>query len=171
VFFVAAMATSSLLKDFLCGAGPEVKKHIIDFKETELPEYSGSYGTILDSVFTKEECESLVSAAEARTNGVWEQAMVNIGGGEQALYTDTRDCGRIIWDNHELVERIWTRVKDSVPEIETLKDKGSVTGYGPVKRKETWKMSRLNERMRFLRYGKGQYFRRKCPCPLPGLDL
>ena len=87
-----------------------------------------------------------------------------MGGGAQALITDARDCGRIIWDDIDIVERIWSRVKASVPEIEYLKNMAGVTGYGPVKRKETWKMTRLNERMRFLKYGEGQYFKRKRPC-------
>ena len=89
------------------------------------------------------------------------RAMINIGGGAQALYTDSRDCGRIIWDDRDVVERIWSRVKGSVPEIEHLKGKARVTGNAAVMRGETWKMTRLNERMRFLKYSEGQYFRRK----------
>lgn len=155
------MAYSTLPAEYLCSPGPEVKKQLIDFKKISLPEYADFYATILDNVFTKGECDALVRAAEERTKGVWEQAMVNTGGGNQALYTDVRDCGRIIWDDREIVEKIWSRVKAHVPEIENLKNMGRVTGIGPVKRKETWRMSRLNERMRFLKYGEGQYFRRK----------
>lgn len=77
------------------------------------------------------------------------------------MYTDSRDCGRIIWDDKDVVERIWSRVKGSVPEIEHLKGKARVTGNAAVMRGETWKMTRLNERMRFLKYSEGQYFRRK----------
>lgn len=155
------MASSALPVDFLRSPGPEVKKQLLDFKQINLSEYDGFYATILDNVFTESECDTLVRAAEERTNGVWEQAMVNTGGGRQALYTDVRDCGRIIWDDREIVERIWSRVKAYVPEIDSLQNMGRVTGIGPVKRKETWRISRLNERMRFLKYGKGQYFRRE----------
>ena len=87
--------------------------------------------------------------------------MVNVGGGRQKLIADVRDCGRIIWDDRDIVARIWNRVKSAVPKIEILENQPKITGYGPTKRKETWKMLRLNERMRFLKYGKGQYFRRK----------
>ena len=157
-----AMATPTIPHDFLLGPGrPKVIKAVVDFNHTDLPEYKGRYATVLDNVFTKDECDTLVRAAEAQSNGAWEQAMINIGGGEQALMTDSRDCGRIIWDDADIVERIWSRIKDSVPEIEHLKDMVRVTGYGPVRRGETLKMSRLNERMRFLKYGEGQYFRRK----------
>ena len=157
-----AMTTSTVPHDFLLGPGrPKILKAILDFERNKLPEYKGHYAAILDNVFTKDECDTLVRAAEARSNGAWEPAMINIGGGEQILMTDTRDCGRIIWDDVDLVERIWSRIEDSVPEIARLKDMPLVTGKWPVLRGETWKMTRLNERMRFLKYGPGQYFGRE----------
>ncbi len=96
--------------------------------------------------------------------------MVNVGGGLQRLISDVRDCGRIIWDDHTVVEKIWSRIKDSVPEIEFLENVARVTGNGPVKRGEKYQMSRLNERMRFLKYGPGQYFRRE-HTPSPPLSF
>ena len=42
-----------------------------------------------------------------------------------------------------------------------LKYMPHVTGFGPAKRNETLRMTRLNERMRFLKYTNGQYFRRR----------
>ena len=156
------MANFTIPHGFLSGPGPKVQKDDVDFRYTELPEYEGRYAVVLDNVLTKHECDTLVQAAEAQSNGTWEQAMINIGGGAQALMTDSRDCGRIIWDDTDVVGRIWSRVKGSVPEIEYLKGKGRVTGNASVLLGETWKMTRLNERMRFLRYGKGQYFKREC---------
>ena len=152
---------AELPEGFFLGPGPKVVREEIDFKQTILPEYSGLYAVILDDVLTPDECKQLIGAAQARTGGKWEKAMVNIGNYQQELRTETRDCGRIIWDDKMVVERIWNRIKSHVPEIEFLRDAPLITGLGPVKRKETWKMSRLNERMRFLRYGQGQYFRRK----------
>lgn len=87
--------------------------------------------------------------------------MINVGGGRQKLITDSRDCGRIIWDDRDVVAKIWNRVKDCVPDIWFLKGMPHVTGYGPVKRGEILAMTRLNERMRVLKYTKGQYFRRE----------
>ncbi|KAL9000578.1 MAG: hypothetical protein Q9169_000871 [Polycauliona sp. 2 TL-2023] len=139
--------------------GLQVRKTIIDFKETPLLEYDGLYAAILDNVFSREECQDLIRAAEATTNGQWEQAMINVGNGEQKLIPDARDCGRIIWDDRDVVARIWARVKGNLPEIALLQDMSHVTGYGPVKRKEILHMTRLNERMRFLKYTSGQYFR------------
>lgn len=155
------MASYSLPADFLSGPAPGLQKIDIDWKKTDLPEYEGLYATMLDGVFTKEECDQLVRAAEATTDGKWEQAMINIGNGEQMLITDTRDCGRIIWDDQDIVAKIWARCKDHMGEIERLHQMPKVTGWGPYKRKETWRLTRPNERMRFLKYGKGQYFRRK----------
>lgn len=100
-------------------------------------------------------------AAEAHTGGQWERAMVNVGGGEQAMYTDIRNCDRITWDDVDIVAKIWARIDETVPELERLENWPKVTGMGPVKRKETWKLTRPNERMRFLKYTKGEYFRRK----------
>ena len=153
-------STSSLLIDALAKPGPSVEIQRVDFDKVGLRENSGLYAVILDNVLTAEECKLLVEAAES-TCGEWEPAMINVGMGRQRLILDSRNCGRILWDDRGVVEKIWDRCKEHVPEIGMLRDMPLVTGNGPVKRKEAWKMSRLNERMRFLKYGSGQYFRRK----------
>lgn len=85
--------------------------------------------------------------------------MVNIGMGMQMILEDTRNCGRIIVDDRDVVAKLWARVADAVPEIHRLENWEDVTGKGPVKRKEVWKVTRLNERMRFLKYVGGEYFK------------
>jgi hypothetical protein len=151
------------LKTLLTGPVPDsITKTIIDFSKTPLPEFSGSYAVILDNVFTDAECSALIVAAEAHSDGQWERAMINVGGGRQALYTHVRNNGRIIWDDKELVARIWARCEPHMQEILRLKNMGHVTGIGPVKRKEVWSMTRLNERMRFLKYLGGEYFKTHC---------
>lgn len=151
---------STLPSDFLSEPSPNIQSSKIDFSKTPLPVYNGLYAVIIDNALTEAECADLIRAAEARTNGKWEQAMINVGGGRQKLITDSRDCGRIIWDDRDVVARIWNRVKDCIPDIWFLKGMAHVTGYGPVKRREVLAMTRLNERMRVLKYTKGQYFRR-----------
>ncbi|KAI4097217.1 MAG: hypothetical protein LQ344_000627 [Seirophora lacunosa] len=151
----------SLPSDFLSKPTPNIHVEKIEFEKTKLPEYKGLYAVVLDNAFSSAECEDLLHAAEAQTGGKWEQAMINVGRGRQQLITDSRDCGRIIWDDTGIVTKIWDRVKDCVPEIWRLNGMAHVTGYGPVKRGETLIMSRLNERMRFLKYTEGQYFRRE----------
>jgi len=153
-------STYTLPEGFLEGPAPALKRSNVDFIKGRMPEYEGQWAAILDGVLTKEECDQLVLAAEATTNGVWERAMVNIGGGMQALYEDTRKCGRIIWDDRDLMAKLWTRIEASVPEIHRLEKWASVTGNGPEKRNEVWKVTRLNERARFLKYVGGEYFKR-----------
>lgn len=151
---------ASLPSDFLSGAGPQVEVSRIDFNKAGLPGYDGLYAVVLDNVLTAEECDQLVLAAEGCTEGAWEPALVNIGMGMQKLRLDIRKCGRIIWDDRAVVEKVWNRVKNYVPELELLSNAPDITGNGPVMRKETWQMTRLNERMRFLKYGAKQYFQR-----------
>ena len=150
-----------MVKHFLAGPGPEVTYHRVDFGYVNLPEYLGLYAVVLDNVLNPDECQQLIQLAEAQTGGTWEPALVNIGLDQQALLPDVRDCGRIIWDDREMVEKIWRRVERFVPEIQRQENVPHVTGVGPAKRKEVWEMTRLNERMRFLRYGPKQYFQRK----------
>ena len=161
----------SLPPDFLTGPAPNLQKRIIDWKKAELPEYDGLYAVVLDGVLSQEECDTFIKAAEATSGGAWEQAMVNVGNGNQKLYTDVRDCGRIIWDDRDMVAKLWARCKDRMSEIESLYEMPKVTGYGPFKRKETWQLTRPNERMRFLKYGEGQYFKRKSCDPRKSCEM
>ncbi|KAL9112485.1 MAG: hypothetical protein Q9227_003327 [Pyrenula ochraceoflavens] len=135
----------------------------IDFNEAGLTDYAQLWAVQIDGLFTPSECGQLLAAAQSTTNDTWSQAMVNVGGGRQKLYTDIRDCGRIIWDSPEIAEKLWKRIEPLIdPSILTLTDKARVTGNGPVKRKEIWRATRLNERLRFLKYEKGQYFHEHC---------
>ncbi|KAF2450745.1 oxidoreductase domain-containing protein [Karstenula rhodostoma CBS 690.94] len=148
-----------LPEGFLAGPAPNLTKHVIDFKKEGIPVYEGRWAVILDGVLSQDECEMLTKAAEATTAGEWERAMVNVGNGQQRLYEDTRKCGRIIWDDRDMVAKIWARVQDSVLDVHRLQNWADVTGIGPAKRKETWKVTRLNNRMRFLKYVGGEYFK------------
>lgn len=133
-----------------------------------LPEFKDAYATILDNVFTPAECSQLLTLAESTTSGSlpgdeqtnWERALVNTGNNTQKHLPDVRNCDRIIWDDAVVVGRIWDRCKGHVPEMsmEVLEGNANVMGNGPVKRGERFVASRLNERMRVLRYTGGEYF-------------
>jgi hypothetical protein len=149
------------LKTLLTGpAPPNISKEIIDFSKTALPMYSGSYAVILDSILTSEECTSLLAAASSQTSNQWERAMINIGNGRQALYSDVRNCGRIIWDDREIVARLWARCEPFLDELLRLENCTRICGFAG--RDVVWKMTRLNERMRFLKYVGGEYFKTHC---------
>jgi 2OG-Fe(II) oxygenase superfamily len=152
------------LENFLSGPSPSsCSSERIDFLKTSLPEYSNSFVMMIHDLLTPEECLDLLQIAKSTTNGHWEQAMINIGGGIQRLATDTRNCGRIILDDFILAKRLQDRIMPHLPsEIVTLKDNRRITGNGPLKRKETWQLKRLNERLRFLKYTSGMYFRPHC---------
>lgn len=120
---------------------------------------------------TEAECKELLRLAEESTRTqlpdsalsppVWEQAMVNAGGGKQVMSIDTRKSGRVILDSPDLADRILERMMPFMREceIDRLESKPLVTGLGPAKRGEVLRLSRLNERLRFLRYEGGDYFR------------
>jgi hypothetical protein len=95
-FSSTSILASAFPSDFLAGpAPPTLTRTRVDFEQTPLPEYKQCYAVILDNVLTVEECAALVALAEAQAGDAgWERAMVNVGGGNQILATDVRNCGR-----------------------------------------------------------------------------
>lgn len=154
------MAANALLK----GSAPaSCTSHHIDFAKAGLLEYAQAFAVAIENLVTPEECTALLAAAESTADGKWDQAMVNIGGGEQKIMTDVRNCGRIIWDNTELAGRIQDRILPHLPkEVVTMTNKPSITGGVSVRRREIWHLTRLNERLRFLQYKSSMYFRKHC---------
>ncbi|KXL46739.1 hypothetical protein M433DRAFT_153456 [Acidomyces richmondensis BFW] len=155
---------SGFPEGFLSQPAPKIIANRIDFKREGVDRYEGHYAVILDNVLTQLECDELLSAAEASTAAGWERAMINIGGGQQRLMTESRNCGRIIWDSSEVISKIWKRIEHvpEVREINRIKNAPNILGNGPTTRGETWKFTRPNERMRFLKYVGGEYFRPHC---------
>lgn len=146
---------------FLASPAPHITVERINWSQSPLPKYEGLYAVIIDNVLSPAECEEMRTYAEQSTAEGWERAMVNIGGGRQRLMTEERHCGRIIWDSQDVATRVWQRIAQlaEVREIVRLEDRPRVCGNGPSKRGEVWRFSRPNERMRFLKYVGGEYFR------------
>jgi hypothetical protein len=135
---------------------------VIDFAATDppLPEYKRYLAAVIDNALTESECNELLRFAEASSpDGTWERALINIGNGRQALATDTRNCGRIMFDSQEIAEKLLARLRPFLQElnIERLENRPLVTGLAG--RKRTYQVTRLNERLRFLKYVGGEYFR------------
>ena len=157
-----------------------IKTEKIDFEKTPLPEYKNCYAVVLDNVLSQQECDQLLHLTEQSagahrdndevSNNGWRPAMVNAGVGHEFLALDYRNSDRIIWDNHELTQRIWKRVlqgrniKDYLSVLEG-KEYCPVLGDWAAERGERWVITKqgVNERMRFLKYGPGQFFRRAYP--------
>ena len=93
----------------------------------------------VDNFFSKEDCQNLIDLTEQKG---YEKALVNVGFGRQKLMKDVRDSDRCIIDSVELADQFWQKVKCYVP--------NSFEGHEVVG---------VNERMRFLRYDKGHYFK------------
>lgn len=133
----------------------------------------------------------------------WGPALVNVGMGYEVLTPSYRNSSRIIWDQQEVVDRLWARcclapglqkrlaVLDSKTERdakiitgrslgdghgEQLEPKeevveryanGKKKGKSKQQRKDNakgrttgkWEFVKVNKRMRFLKYGEGQFFR------------
>jgi len=135
----------------------------VDFAASAVPEYAPYYATVLNNVLSASECTELLRLAVLSSpTGDWEPAMVNAGGGFEILAADIRRCDRIVWDEPEMVKRIWDRcltAKGIKEELERIEGQPAIQGKIAVERGHKWRMVKVNERMRFLRYGPGNYFK------------
>ena len=158
-----------------------IETKVIDFAKTPLPAYKDFYAVILDNVLSRDECDQLIKMAEmsagAHTDGKkvenngWRPAMVNAGVGQEFMAPDYRNSDRIIWDNDILVKRLWERVlqgdgiKEYISKLEGEKYR-QVIGGSFLEKGIKWHVTEqgINERMRFLKYGAGQFFRSRYIC-------
>jgi len=100
------------------------------------------FAKILMNVFSPEECNDFIARAE---RSGFEPALVNTGGGRQELITDVRQSDRCIMDDNSMAAEIFRRIKPYIP--------GEFMGCPIVG---------LNERLRFLKYNPGDYFKPHC---------
>jgi hypothetical protein len=148
----------------------QVTYNKIDFSKTPLPEYAGLYAVVLDNVLSPAECTELIKLAQLSAgagepgveNDGWQPAMVNAGPHGEFLATDYRNSDRIIWDEKTVVHRLLMRcflAEHVQKDLSVLDGSKGILGQTAVRLGHRWKATRLNERMRFLRYGKGQFFK------------
>lgn len=93
----------------------------------------------LPSVLSAAEAASLIAATEALG---YTPALLNMGGGREALRPDVRDSTRCIVDSPALADALFARLRHALPPL--------LHGL---------RLLGMNERLRFLRYGPGQQFR------------
>jgi len=148
----------------------------IDFSKTTLPEYHGGYAVILDNVLSPSECTKLIQLAESSVldkdragDSPWQPALVNIGFGMEVLQKDYRNSDRIIWDNQVIVDRIWARIEkiEGITEQLSSIKAGDLLGWKKSRfdSDSIWEFHQVNKRLRFLKYGSGQFFRPHCDSP------
>lgn len=138
---------------------------VFDWSTTPLTRYyDGCYLKVLDDFFTSEECAALVALAES--DDKWKQAAVHYGLGAHENYvnTDYRNSERILRFDHEAAEKIYQRLLPYVQELVEIKKGDKWEGIVGLRGRVsgTWKLVGLNERLSFMRYGPGHYFRGHC---------
>lgn len=103
---------------------------------------SGKLAFLLHNVFTAEECENLIKISE---DTGYSEALVHVGGGRQVLMKGYRDGYRVMIDDREFVQHLLQRISSHLPA--SFEDE---------------KLLEINERLRFLRYDKGDQFQPHC---------
>jgi len=138
---------------------------VFDWSTTPLAQYyNGFYLKVIDDFLTSEECAALIALAESDDS--WKQAAVHYGIGAHQNYVNTeyRNSERILRFDHEAAENLYQRLLPYVQELVEIKrgDKWESIVGQPGRLSGTWKMVGLNERLSFLRYEQGHYFRGHC---------
>lgn len=100
--------------------------------------YKNYFVEVIDNVLTKEECDVLINKIEEK--GL-EDALIN-DGGYQRYVPYVRNSKRCIIDDKEIANMIYSRIVNKLPKVFNNK-----------------KLSGINERLRFLKYNEGEYFK------------
>jgi hypothetical protein len=103
---------------------------------------STQFAFTLENVLTAEECKKLIEGSE---QSGYTTALINIGPNEAILVPNFRKGLRFMIDDKQLVSKLWSRICDQIPN--TFK---------------SHKVCGLNERLRFLRYDSGDFFKPHC---------
>jgi hypothetical protein len=103
---------------------------------TPPPPFQNSFCVYLENVFTPEECIDHIKISEDKG---YEKALVTK---EQVVDLSLRNSGRCIIDDKVFAEEIFNRVRHAIP-------------YEWGK----YIVTRMNERLRYLRYYPGEYFK------------
>ena len=115
----------------------------IEFVNTPLDRYDGHYATILDDVFTQEECSSLLSLATASTS--WVPAGLSASAPVQTVHKEFRNSDRIIYidegASRMIFERLRPLVENEIGRIEVGSRWDGITGKLGRKQGPTWKLS------------------------------
>jgi len=141
---------------------PPIRVTNIDFPAYNLPEYANRTAFVIDNLFTSDDCTRLLSAAESKSESGWIPAKLNAGGDKEYSDTSYRNSGRILRDDEELAEWILEKLRPYLSEIEVIEDAtrhAVLKGRRGLGVKSSAQLLRLNERLRFLRYGPGEFFK------------
>lgn len=96
----------------------------------------------IDNVLSLEECQTIIHGAE---QAGFRDALVNVGIGE-IHHPEVRNSQRCIIDDKDFAKCMYKRLEECLPKTLTR-------GYN-----NEWELVGLNERMRILRYDRGNFF-------------
>ncbi|KEY72832.1 hypothetical protein S7711_04418 [Stachybotrys chartarum IBT 7711] len=153
--------------DFLSGPSERpVTLYHVPFASSAVPEYEGCFAVTLDNVLTEQECRQLIQLAERSVvsedeGEPWRPAMIAAGPGIEAPAPGYRESDRIVWDHQGLTDLVWERCCQA----DGLRDMLAVVNESNGVQPGEWKFSRVNERIRFLKYSKGNFFKPHCDGP------
>lgn len=94
---------------------------------------------VIENFITDQECDDLISTADRIG---FEEAKVQVGGGQQSMLKSVRNNERILYTSNELADLYWQRVQPFV-----VQEIGNYVACG------------LNEMFRFYKYAPGQRFK------------
>jgi len=140
----------------------ELKPKVLDWSDAPLARYyDGFYIKVIDDLFTPAECAALIALAESDQK--WEQAAVHFGLGPDQNVVDTsyRNSERILRFDADAAQQLLNRLLPYISELVEIKPGGEwetiVAKKGNMK--TVWKLVGVNERLSFLRYGPGHFFK------------
>lgn len=110
-----------------------------DVRRTIYPTHSKQLIKTFNAVFTAEECQQFIDVSEQKG---YEAATITLGRNHFELRTEVRNNDRVIYDDAQLAEQLFARLRDLLP--------AQLHG---------WNLVGLNERFRFYRYQSGQTFK------------
>ncbi|KAF8193279.1 hypothetical protein K438DRAFT_1674835 [Mycena galopus ATCC 62051] len=128
---------------------------LVDFTALGLPVYADCYAIVVDDLYSRPTLSAILGEAERQP---WKIAQIN--GAGTAVYTmpDYRNGDRIIHDSFPLSEQIFAKLRPHLSAIEEIEEQEYDHAAVRVLTQK-WRMVRLNERLRFLRYPKGGFFK------------
>jgi len=136
---------------------------MVQISRVHLPWRTNRYAAVVfEDLFTPNECAQLVARSERQG---YEAALINVGGGRQQKMDDVRNSDRCIIDDPGTAAVIWQRVRDAASGLSAERREALVLDRVVELYREqhytseTWNPVGLNERLRFLRYYPGTFFK------------
>ncbi|KAL7485004.1 hypothetical protein ACHAW6_010602 [Cyclotella cf. meneghiniana] len=140
---------------------PLEKKDVVveDLSEKLIPILGQvKFAAIIHNLFTPQECANFIEAAEKKG---FINALVHGPEGTEILRKDLRDSGRCIIDDEDLAQAWFDRMVqalDGSPVKKKLFDAYWLEDHEDQGSHRSLRAVGLNERLRFLRYHRGQFF-------------